>query len=124
MNLVFWDAYEFDVFSRLCFALKKWTGYAIMFVLYQFSFVSLWTSLCFLFISPLQSLYYSLVKQLNATGRPDENFSIEVNGGPLFFTRNEAIQDVRLLSVFLQKGQLRSNICYHPENLSSLEVQY
>ncbi|XP_022682992.1 uncharacterized protein LOC101753840 isoform X2 [Setaria italica] len=59
---------------------------------------------------------------LNATGRPDENFSIEVNG-PLFSTTNEAIQDVRLLSVFLQKGQLRSNICYHPENLSSLEVR-
>jgi hypothetical protein len=66
---------------------------------------------------------YSLVKQLNATGRPDENFSIEVNG-PLLSTTNEAIQDVRLLSVFLQKGQLRSNICYHPENLSSLEVQF
>uniref|UniRef100_A0A0E0BY57 Translocation and assembly module TamB C-terminal domain-containing protein n=1 Tax=Oryza meridionalis TaxID=40149 RepID=A0A0E0BY57_9ORYZ len=59
---------------------------------------------------------------LNATGRPDENFSIEVNG-PLFFGTHEAIQDGRLLSIFLQKGQLRSNICYHPENLTSLEVR-
>ncbi|XP_062194622.1 protein SUBSTANDARD STARCH GRAIN 4, chloroplastic-like isoform X1 [Phragmites australis] len=59
---------------------------------------------------------------LNATGRPDEKISIEVNG-PLFFSTNKAIQDVRLLSVFLQKGQLRSNICYHPESLTSLEVR-
>ncbi|KAB8080215.1 hypothetical protein EE612_000606 [Oryza sativa] len=59
---------------------------------------------------------------LNATGRPDENFSIEVNV-PLFFGTHEAIQDGRLLSIFLQKGQLRSNICYHPENLTSLEVR-
>jgi len=66
---------------------------------------------------------YSLVKQLNATGRPDENFSIEVNG-PLLFTSNEDIQDVRLLSIFLQKGQLRSNICYHPQNLTSVEVHH
>uniref|UniRef100_A0A0D9UXI8 Translocation and assembly module TamB C-terminal domain-containing protein n=1 Tax=Leersia perrieri TaxID=77586 RepID=A0A0D9UXI8_9ORYZ len=59
---------------------------------------------------------------LNATGRPDENFSIEVNG-PLFFGTQEAIEDERLLSIFLQKGQLRSNICYHPGNLTSLEVR-
>lgn len=69
------------------------------------------------------TILFSLVKQLNANGRPDENFSIEVNG-PLVFTSNEAIQDVRLLSIFLQKGQLRSNICYHPENLTSLEVNH
>ncbi|KAG8053184.1 hypothetical protein GUJ93_ZPchr0001g29271 [Zizania palustris] len=59
---------------------------------------------------------------LNATGRPDENFSIEVNG-PLFVGAHDAIQDGRLLSIFLQKGQLRSNICYHPGNLTSLEVR-
>ncbi|TVU21519.1 hypothetical protein EJB05_31159, partial [Eragrostis curvula] len=59
---------------------------------------------------------------LNATGRPDEIFSIEVNG-PLLFGKNEAIQGGRLFSVFLQKGQLRSNICYNPENLTSLEVR-
>ncbi|KAK3160530.1 hypothetical protein QOZ80_1BG0060740 [Eleusine coracana subsp. coracana] len=59
---------------------------------------------------------------LNATGRPDENFSIEVNE-PLLFGKNETIQGGRLFSVFLQKGQLRSNICYHPENLTSLEVR-
>ncbi|GJN32228.1 hypothetical protein PR202_gb20718 [Eleusine coracana subsp. coracana] len=62
------------------------------------------------------------VMQLNATGRPDENFSIEVNE-PLLFGKNETIQGGRLFSVFLQKGQLRSNICYHPENLTSLEVR-
>jgi len=78
-----------------------------------------------LMLAPQSTGFLSISRDsvmLNATGRPDENFSIEVNG-PLFFTTNEAIQDVRLLSIFLQKGQLRSNICYHPENLSSLEVR-
>ncbi|XP_039810202.1 protein SUBSTANDARD STARCH GRAIN 4, chloroplastic-like isoform X2 [Panicum virgatum] len=78
-----------------------------------------------LMLAPQSTGFLSISRDsvmLNATGRPDENFSIEVNG-PLFSTTNEAIQDVRLLSIFLQKGQLRSNICYHPENLSSLEVR-
>jgi hypothetical protein len=77
----------------------------------------------FLLYSLLSSSYYlySLVKQLSATGRPDEKISIEVNG-PLFFGRNEVIQDESLLSIFLQKGQLKSNICYHPESLTNLEV--
>ncbi|CAL4951973.1 unnamed protein product [Urochloa decumbens] len=78
-----------------------------------------------LMLAPQSTGFLSISRDsvmLNATGRPDENFSIEVNG-PLFSTTNEAIQDVRLLSVFLQKGQLRSNICYHPENLTSLEVR-
>ena len=61
--------------------------------------------------------------QLNATGRPDEKISIEVNG-PLFFGKNEAIQDGSLLSIFLQKGQLKANVCYHPESLTNLEVFY
>lgn len=78
-----------------------------------------------LMLAPQSTGFLSISRDsmmLNATGRPDENFSIEVNG-PLLFTSNEAIQDVRLLSIFLQKGQLRSNICYHPENLTSLEVR-
>ena len=79
----------------------------------------------FVLFSLVSSSYYlrSLVKQLNATGRPDEKISIEVNG-PLFFGRNEVIQDGSLLSVFLQKGQLKSNICYDPESLTNLEVLY
>ncbi|CAO2199264.1 unnamed protein product [Urochloa humidicola] len=78
-----------------------------------------------LMLAPQSTGFLSISRDsvmLNATGRPDENFSIEVNG-PLFSTTNEAIQDVRRLSVFLQKGQLRSNICYHPENLTNLEVR-
>ncbi|OQU86203.1 hypothetical protein SORBI_3003G043200 [Sorghum bicolor] len=78
-----------------------------------------------LMLAPQSTGFLSISRDsmmLNATGRPDENFSIEVNG-PLLFTSNEDIQDVRLLSVFLQKGQLRSNICYHPQNLTSLEVR-
>jgi hypothetical protein len=77
------------------------------------------TSLC----QSIFLLHSFLVKQLNATGRPDEKISIEVNG-PLLFGKNEAIQGGRLFSIFLQKGQLRSNICYHPETLTSLEVNY
>lgn len=78
-----------------------------------------------LMLAPQSTGFLSISRDsvmLNATGRPDENFSIEVNG-PLLFTSNEDIQDVRLLSIFLQKGQLRSNICYHPQNLTSLEVR-
>uniref|UniRef100_A0A804MYZ7 Translocation and assembly module TamB C-terminal domain-containing protein n=1 Tax=Zea mays TaxID=4577 RepID=A0A804MYZ7_MAIZE len=78
-----------------------------------------------LMLAPQSTGFLSISRDsmmLNATGRPDENFSIEVNG-PLLFTSNEVIQDVRLLSIFLQKGQLRSNICYHPENLTSLEAE-
>lgn len=78
-----------------------------------------------LMLAPQSTGFLSLSQDsmmLNATGRPDENFSIEVNG-PLFLGTNEVIQDGRLLSVFLQKGQLKSNICYHPESLTSLEVR-
>ncbi|XP_066317019.1 protein SUBSTANDARD STARCH GRAIN 4, chloroplastic-like isoform X2 [Miscanthus floridulus] len=78
-----------------------------------------------LMLAPQSTGFLSISRDsmmLNATGRPDENFSIEVNG-PLLLTSNEDIQDVRLLSIFLQKGQLRSNICYHPQNLTSVEVR-
>lgn len=87
-----------------------------------FSIAHVWTTFCAPF-SPFSYNFYSMAKQLNATGRPDENFSVEVNG-PLFFSTHEAIQDKRLLSIFLQKGQLRSNICYNPGNLTNLEVPY
>ncbi|KAL6848037.1 hypothetical protein ACP4OV_022165 [Aristida adscensionis] len=78
-----------------------------------------------LMLAPQSTGFLSISRdsvKLNATGRPDENFSIEVNG-PLFVGTKEASQDGRLLSVFLQKGQLRSNIYYHPENSTSLEVR-
>ncbi|KAL6627318.1 hypothetical protein ACP70R_031044 [Stipagrostis hirtigluma subsp. patula] len=78
-----------------------------------------------LMLAPQSTGFLSISRDsvmLNATGRPDENFSIEVNG-PLFSGTNKSIQDGRLLSVFLQKGQLRSNIYYHPENLTNLEVR-
>lgn len=78
-----------------------------------------------LMLAPQSTGFLSLSQDsvmLNATGRPDEKISIEVNG-PLFFGRNEVIQDGSLLSVFLQKGQLKSNICYHPESSTNLEVR-
>ncbi|EHA8590861.1 hypothetical protein COCNU_scaffold026073G000010 [Cocos nucifera] len=63
-----------------------------------------------------------VVFALNATGRPDENLSVEVIG-PLWFSTKEIMQNKRRLSVSLQKGQLRANICYQPQNSTNLEVR-
>ncbi|XP_038973115.1 protein SUBSTANDARD STARCH GRAIN 4, chloroplastic isoform X2 [Phoenix dactylifera] len=60
--------------------------------------------------------------KLNATGRPDEILSVEVIG-PLWFSTKEIMQNKRRLSVSLQKGQLRANICYQPQNSTNLEVR-
>ncbi|XP_072998908.1 protein SUBSTANDARD STARCH GRAIN 4, chloroplastic isoform X1 [Typha latifolia] len=67
------------------------------------------------------SISHDSVK-LNAFGRPDENLSMDVIG-PLWFSTEETMQSRRMLSVFLQKGQLRANISYHPENSTNLEVR-
>ncbi|RLN25470.1 uncharacterized protein C2845_PM07G36590 [Panicum miliaceum] len=74
-----------------------------------------------LMLAPQSTGFLSISRDsvmLNATGRPDENFSIEVNG-PLFFTTNEAVQDVRNLPLdelefaslrgFVQKAELQLN---------------
>lgn len=60
--------------------------------------------------------------KLNAAGRPDENLFVEVIG-PLWFSRKEIMQNKRHLSVSLQKGQLRANIYYQPQNSTNLEVR-
>ncbi|KAM0951214.1 hypothetical protein DsansV1_C04g0049581 [Dioscorea sansibarensis] len=58
--------------------------------------------------------------KLAATGRPDENLSVEVIE-PLWFTMEHSLQKRRLMSVSLQKGQLRANISYQPEHYVNLE---
>ncbi|KAJ0977840.1 hypothetical protein J5N97_013314 [Dioscorea zingiberensis] len=60
--------------------------------------------------------------KLDATGRPDENLSVEVIG-PLWFTAEHTLQKRRLMSVSLQKGQLRANISYQPQHYVNLEVR-
>lgn len=57
--------------------------------------------------------------KLDATGRPDESVLIEVTGPFIEGTLNNK----RLLSISLQKGQLRANICYQPQYSANVEVR-
>lgn len=54
-------------------------------------------------------------------GRPDENLSMEFIC-PLSLSTEETLQKKRILSVSLQKGQLKANVCYHPQHSANLEV--
>lgn len=58
--------------------------------------------------------------QLDATGRPDESLAVEIVG-PLQPTSEENILG-KVLSVSLQKGHLRANVCYRPLHSANLEV--
>ncbi|KAK1324832.1 hypothetical protein QJS10_CPA01g01238 [Acorus calamus] len=60
--------------------------------------------------------------KLDASGRPDENLSVEVVG-PLWPNAEESLQKKTMLSVDLQKGQLRTNISYKPQHSANLEVR-
>ncbi|XP_077225871.1 protein TIC236, chloroplastic-like [Tasmannia lanceolata] len=60
--------------------------------------------------------------KLDATGRPDENLTVEVIG-PLRPTTGENLQK-STISVSLQKGQLRANVYYQPKCSANLEVRY
>lgn len=59
--------------------------------------------------------------QLDATGRPDESLVMEFVG-PLKPNNEDNSQSGQLLSFFLQKGQLKANICFQPFHSASLEV--
>ncbi|KAJ4952863.1 hypothetical protein NE237_029695 [Protea cynaroides] len=61
--------------------------------------------------------------KLEATGRPDESLGIEIVG-PLRPSTEENLQNETLLSFSLQKGQLRTNVCYRPRHSASLEVRH
>ncbi|KAK8938369.1 hypothetical protein KSP39_PZI010980 [Platanthera zijinensis] len=56
--------------------------------------------------------------KLDAMGRPDENLSVEVIR-PL----GQQTDDRKSLSIFLQKGQLKANICYQPQHSATVEIK-
>ena len=61
--------------------------------------------------------------QLDAIGRPDESLAVEFVG-PLQPSGEDGPQSGKLLSVSLQKGQLKANICVQPFHSANLEVLY
>lgn len=59
--------------------------------------------------------------QLDVTGRPDESLAMEFIG--LLNPKTEDnLQNGKLLSFSLQKGQLKANICFQPSHSANLEV--
>ncbi|KAI4337379.1 hypothetical protein L6164_015804 [Bauhinia variegata] len=60
---------------------------------------------------------------LDATGRPDESLVLDFVG-PLQPSAEDNLQSGKLLSVSLQKGQLRANICVQPFHSANLEVRH
>lgn len=60
-------------------------------------------------------------KQLDASGRTDESLAVEFVG-PLQPSSEDGLQSGKLLSISLQKGQLRANICFQPFHSANLEV--
>ncbi|KAI4316260.1 hypothetical protein L6164_024257 [Bauhinia variegata] len=61
--------------------------------------------------------------KLDATGRPDESLVVELVG-PLQPGAEDNPQSGKLLSLSLQKGQLRANICVQPFHSANLEVRH
>ncbi|KAF6175244.1 hypothetical protein GIB67_030462 [Kingdonia uniflora] len=61
--------------------------------------------------------------KLEATGRPDELLALEIVG-PLRPISEENTQHRKMLSLSLQKGQLRANICYQPQYSATVEVRH
>lgn len=58
---------------------------------------------------------------MDASGRPDESLAVEFVG-PLQPSSEDGLQSGKLLSISLQKGQLRANICFQPFHSANLEV--
>ncbi|WJX16332.1 hypothetical protein P8452_06374 [Trifolium repens] len=61
--------------------------------------------------------------KLDASGRPDESLAVEFVG-PLKPSSEDGLQSGKLLSISLQKGQLRANICFQPFHSANLEVRH
>ncbi|XP_061359585.1 protein TIC236, chloroplastic-like isoform X2 [Gastrolobium bilobum] len=61
--------------------------------------------------------------KLDSSGRPDESLAVEFVG-PLQPSSEDGLQSGKLLSISLQKGQLRTNICIQPFRSASLEVRH
>ncbi|KAJ8751742.1 hypothetical protein K2173_025919 [Erythroxylum novogranatense] len=60
--------------------------------------------------------------KLDAAGRADENLTLEAVS-PLQPTYDENLQNGKLFSFSLQKGQLRANVCFRPLQSAILEVR-
>ncbi|CAH8335842.1 unnamed protein product [Eruca vesicaria subsp. sativa] len=60
--------------------------------------------------------------KLDAVGRPDESLTLDFVG-PLQLNSEENVQSGKLLSFSLQKGQLRANACYQPQQSATLEIR-
>ncbi|XP_073223817.1 protein TIC236, chloroplastic-like isoform X2 [Cicer arietinum] len=61
--------------------------------------------------------------KLDASGRPDESLAVEFVG-PLQPSNEDGLQTGKLLSLSLQKGQLRANVCFQPFHSANLEVRH
>ncbi|XP_022755267.1 uncharacterized protein LOC111303345 isoform X3 [Durio zibethinus] len=61
--------------------------------------------------------------KIDATGRPDESLAVEVVQ-PIQPGSKENLQNGKLLSFSLQKGQLRANICLRPLHSATLEIRH
>ncbi|EOA26450.1 hypothetical protein CARUB_v10022496mg [Capsella rubella] len=60
--------------------------------------------------------------KLDAVGRPDESLTLDFIG-PLQPNSGENVQSGKLLSFSLQKGQLRANACFQPQQSATLEIR-
>lgn len=60
--------------------------------------------------------------KLDATGRTDESLAVEIVG-PLQAGIDQNLQNRTSLSLSLQKGQLKANICYQPQHSANVEVR-
>ncbi|KAL9233913.1 hypothetical protein vseg_008847 [Gypsophila vaccaria] len=60
--------------------------------------------------------------KLDATGRPDESLTMDIVG--LLRPTGEESQEGKLMSVSLQKGQLKANIFYQPAVSANLEIRH
>ncbi|XP_022729806.1 uncharacterized protein LOC111284940 isoform X2 [Durio zibethinus] len=61
--------------------------------------------------------------KLDAAGRPDESLAVEVVQ-PLQVGSEENLQNGKLFSFSLQKGQLRANICFRSLHSATLEIRH
>ncbi|KAK4277119.1 hypothetical protein QN277_015167 [Acacia crassicarpa] len=61
--------------------------------------------------------------KLEASGRPDESLAMEFVG-PLQVSREDGLPIAKLLSLSLQKGQLKTNISFRPLHSANLEVRH
>ncbi|XP_027356890.1 uncharacterized protein LOC113866209 [Abrus precatorius] len=60
--------------------------------------------------------------KLDASGRPDESLKVDFVG-PLQLSGEGGLESGQLLSISLQKGQLRANVDFQPGHSASLEVR-